>query len=223
MSPAAPARGVAMDERLTDLTVREFLARLATNSPVPGGGSAAALAGAMGAALMHMVVELTSGRAAAEPHEELLAELRLEAATAQSELMALAEADAAAYDAVIRARRLPRETERDRENRTVQVDTATREATRVPLETARQAAVILDIAARLVPIGNRNAISDVGVGALLAATAVRGAAHNVLINVPYLPDSEPLRAGAPDEVRRLLAGLPEREAAVTAAVEERMA
>lgn len=212
-----------MDERLTDLTVREFLARLATNSPVPGGGSAAALAGAMGAALMHMVVELTSGRPAAEAHEGLLTELRLASATSQSELMALAEADAAAYDAVIQARRLPRENERDREIRTAQVDAATREATRVPLETARQAAAILDIATRLVPIGNRNAISDVGVGALLAATAVRGATHNVLINVPYLPESEPLRADAPAEVRRLLEELPAREAAVAAAVEERMA
>ena len=212
-----------MTERLTELSVRDFLATLATSSPVPGGGSAAALAGAMGAALMHMVVELTTGRPAAEPHEELLAELRLAAAAEQSELQRLVELDAAAYDAVIRARRLPRATARDQEARAVQIVAATREATSVPLDTARHASAILAIAERLAPIGNRNAISDVGVGALLAATAVRGAAHNVLINVPYLPDDDALRAEAPAAVEGLLASLAEREHAVAAAVEERMA
>jgi formiminotetrahydrofolate cyclodeaminase len=212
-----------MEDRLTDLSVRAFVERLATNAPVPGGGSAAALAGAMGAGLMHMVVELTAGRPSAAEHETTLGELRLAAVSEQSELLALTEADAVAYDGVIRARRLPRATEREREARQTQVDAATREATRIPLETARRATAILDIAERLVPIGNRNAISDVGVGALLAATAVRGAAHNVLINVPFLPDDDPLRRAAPDEVRQLLDGLEAREAAIASAVEERLA
>jgi glutamate formiminotransferase/formiminotetrahydrofolate cyclodeaminase len=211
-----------MDERLTNLSVREFVARLATNSPVPGGGSAAALAGAMAAALMHMVIELTAGRPAAQDHETALADLKLAAAAAQSELLALTETDAAAYEAVVRARRLPRDTDRDREARQVQIHAATRDATRVPLDAARQAARILDIAAALVPIGNRNAISDVGVGALLAAAAVRGAAHNVLINIPFLPDDDPLRTDAPAAVRELLDALPARESAIAAAVEERM-
>jgi glutamate formiminotransferase/formiminotetrahydrofolate cyclodeaminase len=212
-----------MTERLTELTVRDFAAALATRSPVPGGGSAAALAGAMGAALMHMVVELTAGKPAAEAHERTLAELRLAAATEQSELLRLVELDAAAYDAVIRSRRLPRDTDRDREARRIQVEAATRDATRVPLDTARHAFGILAIAERLVPIGNRNAISDVGVGALLAATAVRGAAHNVRINLPFLPEDDPLRREASAAVDDLLAELPERERAVAAAVEERMA
>jgi len=212
-----------MDQRLTDLPIRDFVARLATGSPVPGGGSAAALAGALGAALVHMVVELTSGRPAAEGHEDLLADLRLAAATTQSELLRLVEVDAAAYDAVIRGRRLPRDTEREREARRVAIDAATRDATRIPLETARHAATVIDLAERLVPIANRNAISDLAVGAQLAATAVRGATHNVRINVAFLPDDEPLRGSALAEVERLLAELPDREHAVVAAVEERMA
>jgi formiminotetrahydrofolate cyclodeaminase len=211
-----------MDDRLTDLTVRDFVARLATSAPAPGGGSAAALAGAMGAALMHMVVQLTAGRPDAAAHEDTLTELRIAAASAQSELLRLTDADAAAYDAVVRARRLPRDSDRDRAMRRVQIDAATRDATRIPLDTARHAAGILDIAERLVPIGNRNAISDVGVGALLAATAVRGAAHNVLINLPFLPEDDPLRAEAPGAVRALLDTLAPREAAIADAVEERM-
>ena len=165
-----------MDQRLTQMTVRTLVERLATSDPVPGGGSAAALAGAMGAALVHMVVELTSGRAVAEGHDEELVEIRTAATSWQSELLNLAELDANAYEAVVRARRLPRDSERDREAREVQLGAAIREATRIPLATARAASEVLELATRLAPIGNRNAISDVGVAALLAGTAVRGAA-----------------------------------------------
>jgi formiminotetrahydrofolate cyclodeaminase len=211
-----------MDDRLTDLSLRDFVARLATSNPVPGGGSAAALAGALGAALVHMVVELTRGRPSAVGQEDALSEIALGATSAQSELLRLVEVDAAAYEAVVGARRLPRDSDRDREARRVQVEAATRDATRVPLEIARHASTVLELAERLAPIGNPNAISDVSVGARLAATAVRGAADNVLINVPFLPEDEPLRSDAPAEVERLLAALGNREASIAAAVGERM-
>lgn len=196
--------------------------RLATGDPVPGGGSAAAIAGAMGAALIAMVVELTAGRSDASEDEEALADIRAATVGWQSELLNLAALDAAAYDAVIRARRLPRDGDLEREARRVQMAGATREATRVPLETTRRAADVLALAERLAPIGNRSAISDVGVGALLAAAAMRGAALNVRINVPYLPDDEPLRTDAPAELDRLLADLDERERAIRIAVEGRL-
>lgn len=211
-----------MEDRLSEMSVREFVERLATRAPVPGGGSAAALAGAMGAALVHMVVELTAGRPAAAEHEELLTGLGLEAASAQSDLLRLVEVDAAAYDAVIQARRLPKQTDRERELRQVMIDGATRDATRVPLQAAERAVAVLDLAERLLPIANRHAISDVGVGALLAATAVRGAVQNALINVPSLPADDPLRAEAPVAVERLLDGLGERHDAILSAVRERM-
>jgi formiminotetrahydrofolate cyclodeaminase len=211
-----------MEERLTDLSARELIERLATSDPIPGGGSAAAIAGAMGAALVHMVVALTTGRPLAVDDEEELAELAVAAVAAQSDLLRLAELDAAAYAAVVRARRLPRETELEKQSREVQVGAATREATLAPLETARRAADVFGLAERLAPIGNRNALSDVGVAALLAATAVRGAALNVRINLPYLPDGDELRDDGPRQLDTLVANLDARERAIRRVVEDRL-
>jgi formiminotetrahydrofolate cyclodeaminase len=97
-----------------------------------------------------------------------------------------------------------------------------REATRVPLETARVAARVFGLAELLAPIGTRNAISDVGVAALLASTALRGAALNVEINLPYLAPDEALRDEAARTVATLLATIDGRERAVRVAVAERM-
>ncbi len=210
-----------MEERLNDLTVRALVERLATSDPVPGGGSAAALAGAMGAALVSMVVELTAGRPSAAGHEAALAEIKTGATSWQSELLNLAELDAYAYAAVVTARRMPRDTERERELRAVQLAAALRDATRIPLATARGASEVLDLAIRLAPIGNRNAVSDVGVAGLLAATALRGAALNVEINLPFVSDDE-LRVEAADELRRLLETVDERDERARAAVAERL-
>ncbi len=211
-----------MDTRPAELTVGAFVAQMASSAPTPGGGSAAALAGAMGAALVQMVVGLTTGRSDAEPIEDELHELALAAAGFQSELLQLVEVDAAAYASVIAARRLPRETERERELRRVQIDAAMREATRSPLHITERANEVLGLAERLAPIGSRNAISDAGVAGLLAATALRGGALNVQINLPYLRDDEPLRREAAERVDELLAGLDQREAALRAAVSERL-
>ncbi len=210
-------------DRLDDLPARELLERLASVEPIPGGGSAAALAGAMGAAMVRMVVALTSGRPAAAEHEAELTEIGVAAAASQSELLNLVHVDAAAYDAVIRARRLPRNTDLERTARAVQVAAATREATRAPLQTARVAEGVLGLSERLAPIGSRNAISDVGVGALLAAAALRGGALNVGINLPYLDADDPLRSEAADELDRLLADLDARERAIRELVEGRLA
>lgn len=211
-----------MDERLTELTVRRLVERLATSDPVPGGGSAAALAGAMGAALISMVVELTAGRPAAADHEEALTELGVAAAGWQSELLNLAELDANAYDAVVRARRMARDTDLEREARAVQVEAAIREATRIPLTTARVASEVLGLAERIAPIGSRNAISDVGVAAVLAVAALRGAAMNVEINLPYVANDEELRRTAADELATLLRDLDARERRVLDVVAERL-
>ena len=211
-----------MDERLNELNVRDVIERLASSAPAPGGGSASALAGAMGAALVHMVVELTAGRPAATEHETALAEIKAAAAMWQSELLNLAELDANAYAAVVSARRLPKGSQLERDTRTVQLAAALRDATRIPLAAARTASEVLDLAERLGPIGNRNAISDVGVAALLSATALRGAALNVEINLPYLASDEALRDEAAEEIVRLLSTVDERDERIRRAVAERL-
>ena len=211
-----------MHDRITELPARELLERLSTSEPVPGGGSAAALAGAMAAALVQMVVELTTGRPAAAAHEPELASARGAAVDLRGRLLRLTELDAAAYEAVVAARRLPRATDPERVARTTRIEDATREATRAPLDTAHAAGEILDLAIRIAPIGNRNAISDIGVAALLAAAALRGAALNVRINLPYLPEGDPLRHEAAGKLEQLEHGLDERERAIRETVEARL-
>lgn len=211
-----------MDTRLTELSVADLVARLATDDPVPGGGSASALAGAMGAALIQMVVELTAGRSASANDERALTETRGAAASLQSELLRLAEADSAAYASVVAARRMPRGTELETESRRVQLDAAIREATRAPMYTTSRAGDVLVLAERLARIGSRHAISDVGVAGHLAAAAIRGAALNVGINLPYVVNDEHLAAEARQTVDELLRDLDHRERALTSAVNERM-
>jgi methenyltetrahydrofolate cyclohydrolase len=211
------------DDRLPQLNLEDFLRRLSTRDPVPGGGTASALAGAMGAALVHMVVELTAGRASEDAHEAGLAEIRGAAAAWQSELLNLAELDANAYDAVVRARRLPRDTEREAVSRRVQVHAATRHATQVPLEVVRGAGEVLGLAERLAPIGHRNAISDVGVAGLLAVAAMRGATLNVRINLPSLAADDPLREEAPRRLAEALDALDDRDRTLRDVVAERLA
>jgi formiminotetrahydrofolate cyclodeaminase len=198
---------------LSELSMRELTARLASSEPIPGGGSAAALAGAMGAALISMVAELTVGREDAAENADSVRDLGEAAVQRMSALLDLAEEDAVAYAAVVRARHLPKESEADREARARALRTAMVEAARVPLRTAEVAAEVLGLAHAIAPIGNRNAASDAGVAAQLAAASVRGALLNVRINLPYLAADEPLRTSAPADAARLerLASEQERE------------
>jgi formiminotetrahydrofolate cyclodeaminase len=208
--------------QLTDLPLHEFLERLGSSDPVPGGGSAAALAGAMGAALVAMVAELTIGRPEYAEHEETIRHLRFDALDRRAELLFLAEQDAAAYDAVVRARRLPKASGSEREARVEALGRAMIDAAQAPLRAAVVASEVLDLAERIAPIGNRNAVSDAGVAALLAAAAIRGAALNVGINLPYLAPDSDLRASAPAELERLEALAATGEQAAMAAVNARL-
>lgn len=209
-------------DNLTDLSFKELTARLASREPIPGGGSAAALAGAMGAALVAMVAELTIGRPDAASHEEILHELRDGAVVRRGALLDLAEEDAEAYAAVVAARRLPRETDPQREARAEAMRISMVAAAEVPLRTATVAAEVLDLAQRIAPISNPNAVSDAGVAAQLASASVRGALLNVRINLPYLPEGEPLLASAPPEVARLEAAAAEGEHLALAVVAGRI-
>ena len=214
-----------MEDTATDLSylsVGELTTRLASRDPIPGGGSASAIAGAMGAALVGMVCELTIGRPETEAHADELHAIRDEAARYRTELLSLAQTDAVAYDAVVRARRMPRTTDEEREARRAAVGDAMLAAADAPLHIARLSAATLQLAERIAPIGNPNAVSDTGVAALLAAAATRGAAMNVRINLPYLPADVGLRATAPTELEELETQADEAEARTVAIVNGRL-
>ena len=208
--------------QLTDLPIHEFLERLGSSDPVPGGGSAAALAAAMGAALVAMVAELTIGRPAYAEHEETIRKIRFDAVERRVELLDLAQEDADAYDVVVRARHLPKETEADKAARSSALEASMLEAARIPLRAAVVASEVLDLAERIAPIGNKNAASDAGVAAQLAAAGLRGALLNVRINLPYLAEDEPMRASAPAEIARLGALATAGERAALTAVDARL-
>jgi formiminotetrahydrofolate cyclodeaminase len=208
--------------QLADLTVESFLERLASHDPAPGGGSASAVVGTMAAALVAMVAELTVGREQYAEHEAIVRELGSAAASHRRSLLALAQDDATAYDDVVRARRLPKESNGDQARRATALGAAMLEAARIPMEIARISGEVLRLAEQIAPIGNKNAASDAGVAALLAAGALRGAILNVRINLPYLSPDEPMRQEAPADLARLeeVAGL--LEASAMAAVAARI-
>jgi formiminotetrahydrofolate cyclodeaminase len=207
---------------LAPLSLRELLDRLSSSDPVPGGGSAAALAGAMGASLVSMVAALTAGRAEYAEADDAAREIGEAASSLRDELIELAQRDSDAYQAVVTARRLPRETDELRLARARAMSSAIVQAAEVPLRTARVARQALELAGRIAPIGNRNAVSDAGVAALLSAAAIRGAILNVRINLPYLPEDAPLRAEAGAELSRLEQETTTLEAAALADVATRL-
>jgi formiminotetrahydrofolate cyclodeaminase len=176
----------------------------------------------MGAALVGMVVELTRGRPEAIEHAADLEIIGDEAARLRSELLRLTDLDADAYDAVVTARRRPKDTDEERAVRAARIVEATREATLAPLSIGRAANAVLALAERVAPIGNRNAISDVGVAALLAVAAVEGAALNVTINLPFLPEDDPLRSDGGREIGEITSGLAGRAESLRRLVEDRM-
>jgi formiminotetrahydrofolate cyclodeaminase len=160
-------------------TIEGFLETLASDAPTPGGGAVAAVCGAAGAALIAMVCRLTIGREAYEDVEERMRGHLDEAEAARGEFLALADRDAAAFDDVMAAFRLPKDDDRAKAERSAAIQRAYEGAARVPLEVARRAVELLPAAAEVTELGNANAASD-GVS---AAHALHAAAHAALANV----------------------------------------
>ncbi|NWG14195.1 MAG: glutamate formimidoyltransferase [Acidobacteria bacterium] len=169
--------------------VEEFVSAVAAPTPTPGGGSVAALAGWLASALGEMVAGLTEAREKFAAEHREAAALRRKLAAAGRDLRQLVAEDAAAYQAVVSAFGLPKETEDQKARRSAAIQEATRVATETPLRTARTAASVLETLETLMAIGNPNARSDAAVGAQLAYAAVKGAQYNVLVNLPGLKDA----------------------------------
>jgi glutamate formiminotransferase/formiminotetrahydrofolate cyclodeaminase len=195
----------------------DFLDRLAGSSPTPGGGSVAALAGALGAALVSMVAALTIGKKKYADVEEAIKETRKSSESLRSKLTRLIERDVEAFDAVMRAFKLPRGNEAEERARATAVEKALIDASQVPLETVERALEVLDLARHAAQVGNVNAVSDAGVAAYMCEAAARSAALNVRINAKGLTNEE-ARRDLTDRVERLLESVRRKTSEIEAIV-----
>lgn len=173
----------------TKLSLDRLLTELASQAPTPGGGTAAALVGALGASLAEMVAALTLSREKFASVHDAMRSIAEGARLGRLEFVGLAREDSEAYDAVVEARRLPRETDAQKEDRARAIEAANRRATDVPMRTARLAARLLTALPELVEKGNPNALSDAGAAAVLLEAAAEAALLNVGINLPGITDT----------------------------------
>jgi len=171
-------------------SIKAFLDKLATSSPEPGGGSVAALAGALGAGLVSMVANLTLGKEKYADVEDRVQLLLAEAEEVRAFLEDLVQSDTEAYAAVSAAMKLPRGTEEQKAERDRRMQECLKEAANVPLAIGEQSLRVAQLSLTAAQIGNVNAVSDAGVAVLLADAAAESAALNVKINVGYISDQE---------------------------------
>lgn len=173
---------------LTEKTVDSFLSELSSSSPAPGGGSVAALSAALGCALMSMVCRLTIGK---KKYVEVQAEMESilqEAEDLRLRAGRLIDADTEAFQRVMDAFALPKESEEERSARLTAIESATQKATLVPLQVMRLVQEASRLTGTVAEKGNRNSLSDAGVAALTLLSACRGAQFNVEINLSGLQD-----------------------------------
>jgi glutamate formiminotransferase/formiminotetrahydrofolate cyclodeaminase len=173
---------------LIELKAADFVNEVSRDTPAPGGGSIAAFAGALGAALTSMVSNLTIGKMGYESVEQDLLKIAEKAQELKDKLLKAVDDDTNAFNAYMEARRLPQNTEDEKQVREKAVQDGLKQAVNVPLNTARLSYEALQIAAEAVQKANINSVTDAGVGAQIAFTGIRGGIFNVLINLPPIKD-----------------------------------
>jgi formiminotetrahydrofolate cyclodeaminase len=194
-----------VSDKLTQQAVTDFLDALASNAPAPGGGSVAALSGALGAALLSMVCNLTLGKKRYADVQDDIAALVAKTETLRHRLTDLLEADVEVYSGVSAAYKMPRKTPEDKAARSAAIQEALKAAAQVPLDVARACVEVIDLCTQTAEQGNRGAVSDAGVAVLMAEAGLRSAALNVIININAIKD-EAFSAQAQGELDALLEG-----------------
>ena len=183
-----------------EMTVRDFQAALASTSPTPGGGTAAAISLGQASALTIMVSDLTIGKEKWQDGWDIASNAMLAAVKIMTRAGELADEDSNAFDDVMASFKLPKDDDEQKDVRRKAIRSATLQATEKPYETAKLALQLLEMLPDLARKGNANAVSDVGVAGLLASAACKGALFNVDINLSSLPSemAAEIRQGAPE-------------------------
>lgn len=206
---------------MNDTSIEQFLDALSSQSPTPGGGSAAAIMGAMGAALVAMVCNLTVGKKNYETVANDMAMTLKQAEALRARLTGSVTADVTAFDQVMAAYRLPKETETDNQARSDAIQAALKTATEVPLECARACMEVIQLTRLVAEKGNKNVISDAGVAVVAAHAALRSAALNVLVNTGAIDDAAFVAASLA-ELERLTESAGKRTDEIYAIVRNRL-
>ncbi|MBI5302643.1 MAG: cyclodeaminase/cyclohydrolase family protein [Chloroflexi bacterium] len=202
-------------------SVQTFLDQVASAEPAPGGGTVAALSGALGASLVAMVCRLTIGRKNYAAVNDEMQTILIRAEELQRELRDLMQSDTDAYARVMEAYKLPKHTDEEKNARANAIRDALKHATDVPLHVAEQCAQVLELARVVAEKGNKNAASDGGVGALMAEAGVRGAALNVAINLGSIDDAM-FTQDRRSRAAQLVAEAERRKREILAIVEKRL-
>jgi glutamate formiminotransferase/formiminotetrahydrofolate cyclodeaminase len=177
-------------EDLVEMKLNDFVDEVSRESPAPGGGSIAALAGALGASLASMVSNLSIGKRGSEEVEEDLKPVADKVQEIKSFLVKAIDEDTNAFNAYMAARRLPDKSEEEKKIKHQALQDGLKEAVNVPLNTAKKCAEVIHLAGIAVEKGNINSVTDAGVGAHIAYTGVKGGIFNVLINLKEIEDKK---------------------------------
>ena len=188
-NPASKVLGMPkQDGELVNRVTYDFVDEVSRDSPAPGGGSVAALAGALGAALGTMVANLSTTKGTQAANHDALAGIAERGQAVKEALVAGVDADTSAFDGVIAAMRMPKDSDEQRATRDAALETGYRAATAVPLATVGQCRDALAVCGEMAPLMDAGMASDVGSGALLAHAGARAAGYNVRINLKEIPD-----------------------------------
>ncbi|MGD2185394.1 MAG: cyclodeaminase/cyclohydrolase family protein [Desulfobacterales bacterium] len=175
---------------LGNLKITKFLEKTAEGTAVPGGGSIAALNAALSASLSEMVANLTIGKKGYEAVQKEMKEIRKTASKLRIKLVKDIDRDAAAYNEVMKAFKMPKNTENQQDRRNKAIQSGLKNASLVPLSVARDTFSIMDLTAKVIRKGNKNAVTDGVVAALAARAAVLGALYNVKTNLNFIEDHQ---------------------------------